>query len=395
MSTLSRGRGPAVGRRVRPTGRLIAAIVALLVLAATLSASPASPSGNGGPPAGCENEQGSGLCVSLGYGARPVGWTGPATKNVVAYAEGIAPMPFDLYVRSDLAAQIAAGTAKPRAAVLLLAGGAFICGSRSDLSPHARELANRGYIVVAPEYPLAGVLSTYGDYKPNPRYSQASRTAPNVNSCDGFDDWVKTPAWKAYLSRLQARGLEPVLQQDQWVLQALIRTLKTDARFGIDPKRIFAIGTSAGGSVALRLAFGGNQDQLPSGRDPGDSTIAGALSVSGPACFAGSTAITDPMLAGQTRPSLMPACRANVDAADPPVMMLQEPRGGTDDPFVPDALMVGGCDAINASGGRCVYDDRDPASGGFIADGVHSFLEWPSWMRLFDQLAGPGYMGQP
>lgn len=390
--------GRPLGRRVSrrgPAARLLVAVAALIATALTLSASPALPAAAGGLPAGCENEQGSGLCVSLGYGARPVGWTGPATKNVVAYAEGTAPMPFDFFVRSDIAAQIAAGTAKPRAAVILLAGGAFICGSRADLSPHARELANRGYVVIAPEYPLAGVLAAYGYYKPNPRYSQSSRTTPGSNSCDGFDDRTTTAAWKAYLARLQARGLEPVLQQDQWVLQALIRRLKTDPSFGVDPARIFALGTSAGGAVALRLAASGNQDALPSGKDPGDSTIAGALSVSGPACFSGSTQITDLMLGGQTKPSLMPACKANADPADPPVVMIQEPRGGTDDGVVPDALMLGGCTAINAAGSRCVYDDRAPADGGYLADGIHSFIEWPAWQRLFDQLAGPGYIGAP
>jgi dienelactone hydrolase len=365
------------------------------ILAALPLTTAATPASAGALPSGCENEQGSGLCVSLGFGVRPAGWTGPSTKNVVAYAEGTTPMPFDYYVRSDIAAQIAAGTAKPRAAIILLAGGAFVCGSRADLSPHARELADRGYIVVAPEYPLAGALSAYGYYKPNPGYSQASRTTPNANSCDGFSDWVQTAAWKAFLGKLRQKGLEPVLQQDQWVLQALIRTLKTDPSYGVDPKRIFAIGTSAGGSVALRLASSGNQDNLPSGKDPGDSTIAGALSVSGPACFAGSTQDTDPMLGGQITPSQMPACKSNLDPADPPVMMLQEPRGGVDDWFVPDSLMMGGCSAIQAAGDTCLYDDATIADGGFLAHGAHSFIAWPDWMRLFDDLEGPNYIGQP
>lgn len=382
------------GRRRKPMRRLRTALVAML-LAAPLATAAAPSASAAGLPSGCENEQGSGLCVSLGFGARPAGWTGPSSKNVVAYAQGSTPMPFDLYVRSDIAAQIAAGTAKPRAAVILLAGGAFVCGSRSDLSPHARELANRGYIVIAPEYPLAGTLFQYGYYKPNPGYSQTSRTTPNANSCDGFGDWTKTDAWAKYLTTLKFNGLEPVLRESQWVVQALIRTLKTDPSYGVDPKRIFAVGTSAGGSVALRLAFSGNDDKLPSGKDPGDSTIAGALSVSGPTCFPGSTRISDPMLGNQILPSQMPACRFNADPADPPVMMLQEPRGGTDDWFVPDSLMVGGCDAAKAAGANCVYDDRSPADGGFLADGVHSFIEWPNWMRLFDQLAGPGYIGQP
>lgn len=389
---------PRLARRT-PAAVLRALLLGVLLATATADASAA------GLPAGCtpEAKLSSGapdpasLCVSYGYGTRPTGTTGPATRNVVAYAEGRIAMPFDYYVRTDLAEQIAAGTARPRGTYLLLFGGAFICGSRVDLASQARELARRGYVVVAPEYPLSESLSAYGYYNPNAPYSQAQVTQRGANPCADFATWTTSSAFaQQFLAPLRARGLEPVLQQGQWVLQALIRVLKRDPSYGVDPKRIFAIGSSAGGAEAIRLAFGGNQDALPSGADPGDSTIAGAVSISGPACFPGSRLITTPMLLGAVKPSDVPACRSLLDAADPQVVMIQEPIGGKDDPVVPTVLMANGCLALNNAGfGRkCIYEGRPPGHGGYIADGDHAAPTWGSWLELFNALAAGG-VGQP
>lgn len=388
----------------RPVRAGLALIIGLTVLA--LAASPAAAA----LPADCTHEQRTtsgavdpaGLCVSYGYGIRPAGTSGPATRNVVAYAEGKIAMPFDYYVRSDVASGIAAGTERPRGAYVLLYGGAFICGSRADLASQARELARRGYVAVVPEYPLSGVLSAYGYYHPNAPYSQAQQTQRGSNPCGNSAAWTQTAAWtQSFIPRLKARGLEPALQQGQWVLQELLRRLKGDRAYGVDRSRIFAIGSSAGGAEAIRLATGGNQDSLPSGRDPGDSTIAGAVSISGPACYPESVRVQSPMLLGAVKPSEVAPCRVLLDAADPPFVMIQEPRGGADDPVVPTELMAEGCRALNYAGyaagfgRRCIYEDRRPADGGYIADGQHAELSWSAWLQLFDVLGQSGNFGQP
>lgn len=397
-------------RQLSPTilRRRAAGLSTVLLLTAGLSG--LLPAAAAARPANCTHESRTpsgavdptGLCVSYGYGILPAGRTGPATRNVVARAEGRVPMPFDVYVRSDLAEGIAAGTERPRGTYVFLFGGAFVCGSRADMASPAREAARRGYVVVVPEYPLAGALNAYGYYNPNAPYSQAQVTQRGNNTCANSAAWMTSAGWnQTFIPRLKSRGLEPALQQGQWVVQTLLRTLKSDRSYGVDPKRIFVIGSSAGGALAIRLATGGNQDTMPSGRDPGDSTVAGALSISGPACYPESVKLTTPMLSGTISPSQVPACRVLVDRADPPFIMLQEPRGGTDDPITPSELMLQGCNSINAIGRaqgfgrRCIYEDRPPSSGGYIADGKHADLGWSAWLRLFDVLGAPTNFGQP
>ena len=369
----------------------------------------AAPAAAAPLPADCTHEKRtatgavdpSGLCVSVGYGIKPAGSpaSAPASRNLIGVAQNGEALPADLYVRSDVAMQVAKGTARPRATYLLFYGGGFFCGSRADVVNQAREIAYRGYVVVAAEYPLAATMSAYGNYRPNAGYNQGQVTTKGANSCSPFaSNWIHTPAWQqGFVPRIKAVGLEPALTEAQRHGQSLVRTLRTYAKYyGVNPKRIFAMGWSAGGSVALRLALGGDDDAyLNGGKDPGDSTIAGAVSISGPACFAGSTKITTPMFEGQLRPSEVPSCRFQATAADPLVLMVQEPRGGADDPTTPSQLLSDGCAAINAAvRGKCVYEDRAPAAGGYIADGQHAAVSWPDFRRLLDTLAKQG-VGAP
>lgn len=390
---------PQLLRSVRRITRRAVLAPLLLTASVGVTAAPAAAE-----PAGCVHEQRtasgavdpSGLCVSYGYGRLPGAGDDAPFQNVVANAQGKVGMPVDYFVRSDIAQGIAAGTERPRGTYLLLFGGAFVCGNRFALREQARELARRGYIAMTPEYPLSASLLAYGNYQPNPGYSPESLAVKDGNSCNGFDDWIKTPAWKnVFLTRLKVFGFEPVLQESQLVLQTLIRRLKTDPSLGVDPKRIFAVGSSAGGSVALRLAFGGNRDQLADGTDPGDSTIAGALSVSGPACFPTSQRYTGRIIKSQIRPKDMAPCRLDADPSDPPTVTIMEPRGGKEDPLVYSSFMLSGCTAINAAApGKCIYEDRPPSRGGYIADGEHAAISWTNWLRLFDELAAQG-VGQP
>lgn len=385
-----------------------AARLAITLLASAVSAlSAAAPASAGALPAECVHEQRtatgavvpSGLCVSLGYGYRPASMpTAPATRNVFEHARNREPLPADLYVRSDVAEQIAAGSAKPRATYVLFAGGAFMCGSRADVATQAREIARRGYVAIAAEYPLMATIPEYANYRPVPDYRQGQITTVGANSCDAFDTWTTTPLWqRTVLPRFKAKGLEPALAEAQRTSQSLVRTVRKGAAdLGVDPKRIFAIGWSAGGSVALRLALAGDDDAyLHRGIDPGDSSIAGAVSISGPACYPGSKKVTAPMLAGQLRPSDSPACRFSASPGDPTVVMIQEPRGGANDRYIPSELMLGGCNAINAvARGRCIYEDRAPSKGGYVADGNHAYLASVDFRRLLDVLASGG-VGAP
>lgn len=383
--------------------RLLA--IAAIGLLSLIAAAPAAAT-----PAGCVHEKRTatgaidpaGICVSYGYSLRPAGHSGPIIRNIVASSESGEPMPFDYYVRSDIAQRIAVRKERPRGVYILIYGGAFICGSRADFASQARELARRGYIVVTPEYPLTNALSDYGNYHPNAPYQQGQKTQNGSNPCTNSAAWTQTAAWRdLFVGGLKRVGLEPALQEGQWVVQALIRTLKRDRTLGTDARRIFAIGSSAGGAVAIRLATGGNQDRLSDGSDPGDSTIKGAVSISGPACFPESTKITTPMLMGTIRPSELPACRVDVDKADPPFVMIQEPRGGANDPVTPSELLYEGCRSINNTGyaagygRRCIYEDRLQKDGGYIADGKHGDLGWSAWLRLFDVLGESGNFGQP
>lgn len=393
-------------RHVSPVRALHAALTVALAGLGLLAAGPASAAPL---PADCVHEKrtalgavdGSGLCVSLGYGIKPAGSaaSAPPTRNLIGHAQNGEALPADLYVRSDFAQQIARGTARPRATYLLFYGGGFFCGSRADVASQAREIASRGYVVIAAEYPLVGTMPAYGNYEPNPGYDQGQITTKGVNSCANFTSQiVKTPAWQqGFVPRLKSIGLEPVLTEAQRHGQTLVRTLRKYSKsYGINPKRIFGMGWSAGGSVALRLAFGGDDDAyLNGGVDPGDSSIAGAISISGPACFPGTTLVTTPMFEGQIRPSEVPSCRFQASAKDPVVLLVQEPRGGKDDPTTPSQLLLDGCAAINAAArGKCIYEDRAPTAGGYIADGDHGFLTWPDFRRLLDALAKQG-VGAP
>lgn len=394
---------------VRSVTALLRKASAVTVLGTALLTADASPVAAAPLPAGCVHEQRTstgavnpnGLCVSLGYGIRPAAApaSAPAIHNVIGYAQNGEALPADYYVRSDVAQQIAAGTARARATYLLFYGGGFFCGSRADVSSQAREIASRGYVVVAAEYPLVGSMPAYGNFRPNPGHNQGQITTKGANSCSAFQSQIVTSsAWlQGFLPRVRTVGLEPVLTEAQRHGQSLVRTLRRYGKsYGVNPKRIFAMGWSAGGSVALRLALGGDDDVYLNGNvDPGDSTIAGAVSIGGPACFPGSTAITTPMFQGQIRPSEVPACRFQASARDPLVLMVQEPRGGLDDPTTPSRLLLDGCTAINARvRGRCIYEDRAPADGGYIADGQHAFLTWPDFRRLLDALAKQG-VGAP
>lgn len=96
-------------------------------------------------------------------------------------------------------------SAAPAPLVVIVHGGSWSSGGRRDLAPLNRYLAARGYVVASPDY----------------------RLAPDYPFPAGVDDV------RAALEYLRANA----------------------ARFGIDPGRVVLMGRSAGGQVALLLAY--------------------------------------------------------------------------------------------------------------------------------------------
>lgn len=117
-----------------------------------------------------------------------------------------------------------AGAPSPRPAVILIHGGAFVGGSRSDYAGVARKWAVRGYVAVAIDYRLDPRLVTDA--------SPANQLAAATNATlDGETAvrWVKGHA----------------------------------ATYGVDTARVIASGDSAGGAIALGMSAA--PDAAPSG----------------------------------------------------------------------------------------------------------------------------------
>ena len=103
----------------------------------------------------------------------------------------------------------------PHPAIVLIHGGAFVGGSRSDYAGLAEDWMARGYAVIAIDYRLDPNLN-------GPHTEQDQLTA----AADAIADAQESVRW------LRAHA----------------------ATYGIDPTRIAAVGDSAGGAIALGLA---------------------------------------------------------------------------------------------------------------------------------------------
>jgi dipeptidyl aminopeptidase/acylaminoacyl peptidase len=128
---------------------------------------------------------------------------------------------------------------RPRPAIVLVHGGGFTFGQRSYMKPHAQLFARRGYLSATISYRLAdgGELGRVG-------YGAAIRAA----------------------------------QHDA---QAAVRWLRRRAkRLGVDPKRIYIAGHSAGAITALETAVSGD-DPGDSGNRGYSSRVDGAIAIAG------------------------------------------------------------------------------------------------------------------
>ena len=123
-------------------------------------------------------------------------------------------------------------TTFPRAAVLVVHGGSWSAGERSDYPMWNEWLARQGYAVFDVDYRLA----------PQPNWQTATA---DVKCAVG---WVRANA----------------------------------ARFAVDPARIALLGRSAGGHLALLAAYSANEDALPPGCAAPDTSVRAVVSLYAP-----------------------------------------------------------------------------------------------------------------
>jgi len=120
----------------------------------------------------------------------------------------------------------------PAPAVLVIHGGAWMSGMRTDMAAMARAFADKGVVAVTPSYRLA-------------------------------------PA-----------SLWPAMLDD---VQTAVRFLRANsAKYNIDPKRIGAAGASAGGHLALFLGFRDTRDPNPKEYPEHSSRVSAVFDLFGP-----------------------------------------------------------------------------------------------------------------
>jgi acetyl esterase/lipase len=196
----------------------------------------------------------------------------------------------------------------PFPAILVIHGGAWRAGNKSDVGLILRGLAARGYAAVSPQY------------------------------------------------RFCPREVFPAQVYD---VKAAVRWIKSRAKERrIDPNHIGAVGFSAGGHLALMLGVTGPNDGLEGDVSAGapDTRIQAVVNWFGPCDlgardipevskplvkdFLGATPTDRPDLAAKASP------RSYVTKDDPPILTFQ----GTKDPLVPHTQAIELADAMTAAG---------------------------------------------
>lgn len=187
------------------------------------------------------------------------------------------------------------GEVRDAPAVVLVHGGAWRTGDRSQLRGYGILLGREGYVCVAPEYRLTG-----------------------------------ESAWPAQIHDVKAA----------------IRFVRANAAsLGVDPERIAIEGNSAGAHLALLAAGTPDQAELEGdGGNPGVSTaVAAAIGVYTPTRFYHSDRLPGavPMAALSNQPSEDAALAASplthVSPSFPPTLLI---HGGADTTVPPSATMV-------------------------------------------------------
>jgi acetyl esterase/lipase len=239
------------------------------------------------------------------------------------------------------------GAPKEAPAVLLIHGGGWIGGDRSQLRGYGFLLGRKGYVCVSCEY----------------------RLAPGAN-------------WPAQVHDVKAA----------------LRWMRANAaELGIDPGRIAVSGNSAGGHLSLMVAGTQNVPEFEGeGGNPGVSTsVAAAISFYPPVVLQANgrlgsepegqernleSAISSLMGPGVPEAAYAGASPSTHAAADfPPTMLVH----GTDDDLVPDGESLGMYAALRKAGapvemhmfaGQPHGFDADPILGRACADLMLNFL---------------------
>jgi acetyl esterase/lipase len=193
-------------------------------------------------------------------------------------------------------------------AVVLIHGGAWRAGNKSDVRGMSSEFTKRGYVVVAPQY------------------------------------------------RFCPKETFPAQVHD---VKAAVRWLKTNAKkYQVDPERIGAMGFSAGGHLALMLGLTGPSDGLEGDVPAGapDSRVKAVVNYFGPTDLAAkdiplvSKPLVKDFLGGTPEAKPEAAAKASplsfVSSDDAPMLTFQ----GTKDPLVPYTQAIKLADAMNSAG---------------------------------------------
>ncbi len=261
----------------------------------------------------------SGLYVTQQY---PLG-SGLITDGIqygsaVDYSGTTVPLLLDLYVPS-------ASAPVPHPAVVLIHGGAFVGGSRSDYAGLAEKWSSFGYAVIAIDYRLDPLL--------NGVHTQADQLQAAANAIADAQESVR---W------LKAHA----------------------ATYGIDTTRIAAVGDSAGGAIALGLSA------VP------DSHPASPYSAYSPS-------VTAAVSTGAYLTPGLDAGLIHLTGTEPPILMFHYE---TDVASAPGPYAYETCTAYRNAGDTCDYVSQageghttDLSPGGtWWADPIASFL----WLHL-------------
>lgn len=234
-------------------------------------------------------------------GARGAEETGAVTEHDVVYAKAGARE-----LKLDLLRPAQSQGLSP--AVVVIHGGAWRGGNKSEVRPMLSDFVRRGYVAIAPEY------------------------------------------------RLCPKDTFPAQVHD---VKAAVRWLKANAgKLHVDPERVGAIGFSAGGHLALLLGLTGPNDGLEgdgSAAGP-DSRVKAVVNWFGPTDLAAkdipdvSKPLVNDFLGGSPQEKPAVAAKASpltyVSKDDAPVLTFQ----GTKDPLVPYTQAIKLAAAMNDAG---------------------------------------------
>jgi acetyl esterase/lipase len=120
-------------------------------------------------------------------------------------------------------------------AIVLVHGGGFVSGDKTDMAPLAQEYASLGYVVVSINYRM------YGDLPPNSSPGPADNFTPPPPGYDSFPDL-----------QLGGNAINAAVHD----AEAAMTWLRTNAAtYGVDPNRIGIGGASAGGITAELVGY--------------------------------------------------------------------------------------------------------------------------------------------